>query len=183
MKYLLIILIPIISGCSTNKIYNNIIANINNALITNNSNDYLLRNLSAKQFDIEMLKKLNINNNNDTLFFITKIFDVSPSNCYMICNNKDTIIYCEKDFDSESSHCYHCRKEVFFINENERRLIRSWDTAEIERRKLLWDSLKYDPDYELSGGTNKFVIRYIVNNNKSNFQWLIVPEGSLRQIK
>ncbi|MEG1313734.1 MAG: hypothetical protein RSD40_05415, partial [Bacilli bacterium] len=177
-------MILIISGCSTNKIYNNILANINNVLINNYSNNYLFRDLSTKQFDVEMFKKLNINKINDTLFFITKIVGIGSPNCYMICNNKDTIIYCDKDlnkdFDSETSHCYHCRKEVFFITENEKRLISSWDTAEIERRNLLWDSLRYDPDYELSGETNKFVVRYIVNNKKGNFQWLVVPQGSLR---
>ena len=141
-----------------------------------------------------MFKKLNTKNNNDTLFFITKIFDVGPSNCYMICNNNDTIIYCEKDFDPimpycrhcikemvsiNEKDCRHCRKEVFFINEKERRIIRSWDIAEIERRNLLWDSIRCNPDGELCGGSTKFVIRYIVNNKKNDFQWFVIPEGSI----
>ena len=77
--------------------------------------------------------------------------------------------------------CRHCRKEVFFINENERRIISSWDIAEIERRNLLWDSLKYDPDYGLCGGSTKFVIRHIVNNNKNDFQWFVIPESSIME--
>lgn len=59
MKYLLTTMILIISGCSTNKIYNNILVDISNVLITNYSNNYLLRDLSAKQFDVGMFNKLN----------------------------------------------------------------------------------------------------------------------------